>query len=523
MQIIEFSQTEFTEYLSDESRMNGRAVSLSFPKDEEEVAEILKTMHSQGIPVTIQGARTGLSGGAVPNGGHILNLSHMNRMKSLRYSKEEDAFIICVQPGVVLADLKQALREKNIVIPNSSKSTKKALALLKKTRNYFLPPDPTETLASIGGLVSCNASGACSFAYGSIRPYIAGLCVVLADGGIHHFLRGEHTCKEYRCECLLNEERLSFDLPNQRVPDIKNSAGYYAERDMDLVDLFIGSEGTLGVICEIELKLVVEPSQIWACSGFFQKREDALNFAKLLKDTRSTYKNSKLAALEYIDTSALQLLQELRMELSDHERIPDIDPAATCVYFEFHGDDQSELRANMFHALGLLESCCGDAGKTLAATDARELKILKALRHAVPESANRWIQKKIQIYPDITTICIDMAVQDGQLHELILMYQGDLEKAGIRYAIYGHMGDNHIHCNILPGNPDEFEVGFKLYQKWAKVVALWGGTLSAEHGIGKQKSRMFRDFISMTDYQKMQRIKLLFDPDNMLNRDDIFS
>lgn len=522
MQIFEFSETEYTEYLSDESQMKGHAASLSFPETEEEIAEILRAMRAKEIPVTIQGARTGLSGGAVPDGGHVLNLSRMNHVKSLRYLKKEDEFIIGVQPGYVLADLKKALRQKNIDIPNSSKSTKGALMLLKKSRNYFLPPDPTETLASIGGLASCNASGSCSFAYGSIRPYIFGLSIVLADGSIRRFIRGEHVCKGYQCGYLLNDKLVTFNLPSPRSQGIKNSSGYYSMRDMDLVDLFIGSEGTLGVISEIELRLIPEPHRIWACACFFSENENAMSFVNHMKDERSTFKNTKLAALEYIGANALQLVKELRSELPDHDKIPPFDSAATCIYFEFHGDNEAELKASMFRALELLEVCNGDAGRALAATDKRELEALKVLRHAVPEAANRWMQKKTLLNPDITVICVDMAVFNDRLQDLMMMYRDDLAKCGIQHVIYGHIGDNHIHCNLLPRNSEEFASGLKLYQSWAKVVAAWGGTLSAEHGIGKQKSGMLRGFIPKDDLQKMKRIKAIFDQNNILNQKNIF-
>lgn len=522
MQFFQFSETEYTEYLSDESRIKGHASSLSFPETEEEIAETLRTMRAKEIPVTIQGARTGLSGGAVPDGGHVLNLSRMNHVTSLRYLKNEDEFIIGIQPGYLLADLKKALRQKNIDIPNGSKSTKEAILLLKKSHNYFLPPDPTETLASIGGLASCNASGSCSFAYGSIRPYIARLSIVLADGSIHRFTRGDQVCKGYQCGCLLNDKLVSFNLPSPRLQGIKNSSGYFSSRDMDMVDLFIGSEGTLGVISEIELRLIPEPRRIWACACFFAEHENAMSFVHKMKDVRSTFKNTKLAALEYIDATALQLLEELRTELPDQDKIPPLDSAATCIYFELHGDCEAELKESMLRALELLEACNGDPAKALAATDTRELEVLKVMRHAVPEAANRWMQKKILRNPDITVICVDMAVFDDRLQDLMSMYRGDLARSGIRHVIYGHIGDNHIHCNLLPGNSEEFASGLKLYQQWAKTVASWGGTLSAEHGIGKQKSAMLKEFIAIEDYRKMQTIKSLFDPDNILNRKDIF-
>src|SRR5665647_155339 len=172
------------EYLRDESRRVGSANTISFPKTQSEVVNIVLSLVECQSLITIQGARTGITAGAVPEGGHIMNLIKMNKITGLRYDEVKNDFYMMLQSGVLLTDVKKILESKNFDTKNWSQSSIEALEVLKNSGKYFFSPDPTETTASIGGMVACNASGACSFKYGATRKYIEALKVVLVDGNI---------------------------------------------------------------------------------------------------------------------------------------------------------------------------------------------------------------------------------------------------------------------------------------------------------------------------------------------------
>lgn len=181
---------EFEEYGRDESRASGEASSISFPTTEDEVRAILEKLHAERVPVTVQGARTGLAAGAVPHGGHILNTSRMNRYLGLRRD-EQGQFLLRVEPGVVLSELRKQLGKKVLPAAGWEQASLKAYDEFQDAPEQFFPTDPTEASACLGGMAACNASGARSYAYGPMRPHITGLHVALADGDLLELQRGE--------------------------------------------------------------------------------------------------------------------------------------------------------------------------------------------------------------------------------------------------------------------------------------------------------------------------------------------
>ena len=212
-------------YLSDESRRVGTAQEIFFPDTEEDIRQLLQADKTSAV--TTQGGRTGVTAGAVPNGGMVLNLSAMNRV--LRLPQVTDDLVssgpapqsVLVQPGVLLCHLQELLGREHV----------------------FFPPDPTETTASIGGMVNCNSSGARTFRYGATRDHILALRMVLSDGDTLLIRRGECFAKagQFSLETM-GGRTISGSLPDIQMPRVsKSTAGYYIRPDMDLLDLFIGS------------------------------------------------------------------------------------------------------------------------------------------------------------------------------------------------------------------------------------------------------------------------------------------
>ena len=182
--------SSWRKYFSDESRKEGDADCIALPQNDEEVAVALREAAKNGWSVTISGARTGITAAAVPDGGLVLSLERMNHVLGLRKNERGEFFVRC-EAGVRLGDLQKSLQTG--MFADSANWPEESRALLTELREakLFYPPDPTETSASIGGTVACNASGAHTFGYGPTRPYVEAMHVILADGSDLNLRRGE--------------------------------------------------------------------------------------------------------------------------------------------------------------------------------------------------------------------------------------------------------------------------------------------------------------------------------------------
>ena len=268
--------------IADASGFEGWAERIIVPETEEQVREILAETVRTATPLTILGSRTGLTGSGVPQGGWALSLERFRKLAI------EDG-LARVGPAVTLLELRDAAA---------------------KTGRFYAP-DPTEISASIGGSIATNASGSRSFRFGSTRRHLRALKVALLDGTVRWFRRGE---------------TIDFDVPVLPNPQTtKNTAGYRLAPGMDWVDLFCGSEGTLGVTLEAEVALLPIPKHLLSGVVFFGSDDDAL-------DAVAKWRNvSELRMLEYADRPSLDLIRS---------RYPEIPRAAQAVLLiEAEGDD----------------------------------------------------------------------------------------------------------------------------------------------------------------------------------------
>ena len=515
-------------FLRDESRKKGHAVSISFPASEADVREILAVAKRRRLPVTVQGGRTGITAGAVPAGGHVLNLSRMNKITGLRHDPNSGRFFLSLQPGVALSDLRRALENKDFDAAGWQPAALEALALLRSRSSFFFPPDPTESTATIGGMIACNASGARSFKYGPTRQHIEGLRVTLADGSLATLRRGRQKAMKRKFSLLCDNGRgIEGALPSYRWPAVKNAAGYFSEEDMDLVDLFIGSEGTLGVITEAELALNPSPAFEWGVMAFFKRERDALIFVRRLRgdvvEPQTPVVRPMPVAIEFIDSRALDLLRDKKNEYDILIDIPNLPPAFhTGVYVEFHGDNEDVLSEAVTTLSELLAQCGGEESATWTAMDKREMKRLHDFRHAVPETVNLTIDERRKKEPRLTKLGTDMAVPDAELENIIGLYHAALDSISLQYVMFGHIGNNHIHVNILPESLQDYELGKNLYLEWAREAIRLGGTVSAEHGIGKLKTPLLKEMYGEEGIRQMRDVKKAFDPDLRLNQGNLF-
>ncbi len=518
---------DYGDYLRDESRRTGHAEAIAFPDNATTLRQVLEEAAGPRIPLTFQGARTGITAGAVPDGGGVVNFSRMDRILALRAGTDGVPSLI-VEPGLTLEALNQRLAARDLQIADPDAETVSQIRLLEDGPELFFAPDPTETTASLGGMTACNASGACSFRYGATRRHVRGLTVMLPDAQTLNMCRGRERGKGRRFTLTTREGReLKGELPRYRLPAVKNAAGYYVAENMDMLDLWIGAEGTLGALAAVELQLTRAPSVRWGVTAFFPSDAEALRFVRLTRGEHPDETRSHVlrpAAIEYFDCRVLRLIEEGRAANETmQQELPAIPAeAGAAVYIEYHADAEEEALNALEQLASDVAECGGDDESTWIADAPAELERLHRFRHAAPELVNLRIDEYRRQTPEVTKLGTDMAVPAEYLEKTLTMFQRDVCRQELDSVIFGHVGDNHFHVNILPATLEQFQFGKRLYAEWARRVIEWGGTVSAEHGIGKLKISFLRDLLGEEGVAGMRAVRELFDPDERMNRGNLF-
>lgn len=503
---------EFRDYLHDETKTVGRADTISFPRTEAEICGIIRRCAADGVKVTVQGNRTGLTAASVPNGGHIMSLTYMDKVLGMRIG-EDGTVYVRVQPGLSLGVFDRMIAARNFEAENWDAASLAAYETFRKMPAQYFPPDPTENSCSLGGMAACNSSGAKTFRYGPTRPYINALRAVLADGDVVALSRGGRFARGRDFSLVTEGGRtVSGRLPGYTMPNCKNASGYYAADNMDLTDLFIGSDGTLGVISELELRLIALPRVIWGVDCFFREESQALAFVEQVRERRGT-----LAAVEYFDGNALSILRKW-----DDGGCPVPEGFACMIYLEIHSGDEDAALAEIKYIGRVMEACGGDSADTWAARSLPDRNRLLELRHKVPESVNALIALRKRDIPALAKVGSDMAVPDEHLRDVAALYRRDLAKNGFEYAVWGHIGNNHLHVNVLPRSEEEMKRGKAMFLDWAKAVTAMGGTVSAEHGAGKSKANLLPILYGEQGVREMAALKRAFDPACMLGCGNLF-
>jgi len=398
----------------------------------------------------------------------------------------------------------------------------------------FYPPDPTERSCFLGGTVATNASGARTFKYGATRDYVRRLKIVLSSGDIVNLKRGKNRAGGDRLIRIPTSSGKTIEakLPSYEMPRTrKHASGYFNEPHMDALDLFIGSEGTLGVIVEVEVKLLPKPAGLLSGVVFFESENDLLAFVREAREQSLGGRGSSptpgppsgqpawggavregsiaARALEYFDNESLGFLRQ------KYPAVP--ERAAGAIFFEQETMPESE-ESSMNAWLDLLERHHALADDSWFAINEPDQAKLREFRHALPVLMNEWFARYNQ-----RKVSTDMAVPDEEFAGILRFYQDALRGGDLRYTIFGHIGDNHVHVNILPRNDDEAARAREIYLHFIRRAVAAGGTISAEHGIGKLKRDYLRELYSEEHLREMAALKRAFDPAGILGRGNIFS
>lgn len=509
---------EYPDLLRDESNYSsGRVDFLFFPKDETELSAVLREMNRQKIPVTIAGARSGLVGGSVPTSGALISLEKLDRIEAIHYNESAGEWRVIAQAAVNLNSLAALLhsRRNPFLEEHPDPAVRQAFERFKHDpRGYFYPPDPTEMSASIGGTVATNASGARSYRYGPTRSWIRSLRVFLASGEYLDIPRGKYFASPAGTFTIYNShgQGITFTIPDYELPRTKNAAGIFSAPNMDLIDLFIGSEGILGVITRVEIALLPRNNKM-ALIQFLDSEAQAIQLTQAMRRNAAL----KLDFLEFYSSSTLDLLRNLNRDAASPVDTPDIPSDAHCALFFEMDTGPTDGDAVLLELEQVAAACGADLASSWAAFDEREMEPFRKFRHLVPESINRLIAERKQSFPGIHKLGTDLAVPDEHLAEMWELYRRGCEAAGLEWYAFGHIGNNHIHVNILPRDITELEKGLELFEVFAQKAVALGGTVSAEHGIGKLKHRFFRQMFSPAEIEQMRQVKAAFDPAGILN------
>lgn len=512
--------TNFSSYLMDESKLIGAADWLFFPKSEAEIVSILNFLRKNKIRTYISAARTGIVGSCVPSSGSVLSIEKIKKIIGFGFDKNKRKYFIRVEPGITLKEINDKLMKKDL--DNITELTPNALQMFKELKKtFYYPVDPTEMSATIGGTVATNASGANTMKYGPTREWIKGLRVILSSGEILDIQRGEHFASNKNAFIVNQSDgsKIQFKIPHYIFnTKVKNAAGIYSKPNMDFIDLFIGSEGILGIITQIDI-WITEKLPLISNILFFNSEEDSISFAELMR-------NNKILSPEFIEffsCEALNLLRNVQNIDPGSMSVPKIPiEAHSAIFFDFLYSEEN-LDKIFIEINNIAEKCSTDLSNGWSGYENQDLARFKHFRHILPESINAIIAKRKQEFPELHKLGTDMSIPEDNFRDMMKYYHFVLENANLEYVIFGHIGDNHVHVNILPKNMEDLRFGEKIYELFAKKAVEYGGSISGEHGIGKIKREYLKIMYSQEDLDEMRRIKKILDPSLILNYGNIVS
>ena len=481
-------------FLSDAAHVpGGTADGVVFPANVDEVAAIVAT----GKHILPVGAQSSLTGGATPRGDVVLST------RRLSHIGEPEEGAVRVGAGVPLSELHEFLA----------------------ARDLFYPPAPTFDGAFVGGTIATNAAGAATFKYGVTRNWLNGLTVVLADGSILDLKRGNVRASE---EGLFEIETIGRGLVPVRIPTYevpthlpKLSAGYFTMAGLDLIDLFCGSEGTLGVIVEATLAVTRRPLRCVALVSCVSE-EQAVNLAAALRNhSRFLHGVFDVAAIEYIDSNSLQLLDDATFARAGERPAP----SATLLLVQMEVKDQLDAALGEFQEMLRVHRIENDPVVALP-DDERTAERLFELRESVPAAVNARVGAvKARVHPDIQKVAGDFIVPSPSIEKALALYRHAFEDRGLQYAIWGHISDGNLHPNLIPRSLDDVENGLEALREMARGVIALGGAPLAEHGVGRNplKQMFLRDLYGEKGIEEMRAVKRALDPEGKFAAGVLFS
>jgi D-lactate dehydrogenase (cytochrome) len=459
----------------------GHASGVTFPSN---IAEVAAVVRESPLVLPI-GAQSSLTGGATPRGGIVLSTRALGGISLVAPD------LVRAGAGVTMAALQQALAPHGL----------------------YYPPVPTYEGAFVGGTIATNAAGAATFKYGSTRRWVEALTVVLADGSVLELRRRETTAHQGTLEIEVPHAGVRrVPLPTHTMPNVaKHSGGYAASPTLDAVDLFIGSEGTLGVIVEAVLRVIPRPQTtlaLFPCAS----DDEAIAITGALREGHG----GEVAAVEYMGADALGHLDDQAFHKAGISRPRD---GSVLLLVQVEGAIDPFTRVLERHRVA-------EATNVALPGDTRSAARLFELREAVPAAINaRVANAKVRVDPSIEKTAGDMIVPFARLRDSLTLYRETFAARGLDHAVWGHFSDGNLHPNVIPRSMEDVVRGREALLAIGRAVVGLGGSPLAEHGVGRNavKQALLRQMYGDEGIEQMRRVKHALDPDWKLAPGVIFT
>lgn len=462
------------------ARILPRAVAV--PSDEADVASLVRWARENALPLIPRGSGSSMAGGAIGDG-VILDLSRLRRMETVNVPDRS----VVVEPGILRGELDSAAREHGL----------------------RLPVDPSSgSFCTIGGMISTNAAGSHSLAFGSMRNWVRSLRCVFDDGTIATVRRGSEAPRHVAAiERFLAGAHATIvageETSRARHRGVRKEASGYATaeyaRTYDLVDLLVGSEGTLAIIVGAKIALSPAAAATSSVLGAFASLESAVTAAIRARE-------SGAVACELLDRTFLDVARTG----AGHDDVP-VDAEAVLLA-EVEGDDAADA-AGAARAIASLFTDSGSTSVRVALDEPTETELWE-LRHAASPILSR-------LDPSLRSMQFieDGAVPPQRLAEYVRGVRESLARNGVRGVIFGHAGDAHVHVNPLidVSSPDWRARLNRILDEVTDLVARLGGTVTGEHGDGRLRTPLLPRVWSEDALHRFALVKKTFDPDGIFN------
>jgi D-lactate dehydrogenase (cytochrome) len=508
------SQSAFR-FVEDAAHYPGGHVSgVLIPRTIAEVSACLM----EGRPILAVGAQSSLTGGATPFGEVVLSTE---RLTSAEIAGDRAR----VGAGVPL----QVLQDR-----------------LAATGRWF-PPVPTYLGAFAGGAVATCAAGAATFKYGTVREWVDGLTIVLAGGDILELSRGQcHAGVDHTLAITTSTGNRIIRLPDLRMPDVpKRSAGYFIAPDMDLIDLFIGSEGTLGVIADVTFRTAPLPAGL--CRAFVPVPTEKAAIAlvtELRAVSHDTWRTQDplgidIAAIEHLDARSIEVIRHDHVDRKLEIALPEGAAVALLIDLEIsaaHAGSNLWSQLESARDAAAHDSPLGRFCRLLdrhGALDDTEIALpanreraaaFAELREAVPAGVNRRVARARQLDPAISKTAADMIVPFDRFADMMAECRRLFAARDLDLAVWGHISDGNVHPNVIPRSVRDVTEGRAAILELGRVVIEMGGCPLAEHGVGRNpgKQQLLIQLYGPDGVNAMRAIKLSLDPQGSLAPGVIF-
>jgi D-lactate dehydrogenase (cytochrome) len=475
-------------FATDSSNLPGKADALCRPTSERECAIVFRTCFRAGIPYTISAGRSNLTGSATPDGGVLVSTVNMLEPEVM---VDASAMTVRAPVGMILEDLRNQVLEQS-------------------GRELIYPVNPTSrTDAAVGGAVACNASGFTPGDIGATRAWVASVDFLFPDGMKASAGRGQVVSEAGRFVLDGGGTARDFPVPRHHRPAIKNAGGPFSAPDgsLDFVDLVVGSEGMFGLVTACTLKLEPRPRDYLDLFFSLPEEANALAFADYLRATLPGGVGT-LSALEYFGIHSRKYM--------DHEEklFRGDNPVAVYVQAplkEQRVDDAAEAWFEI-----LLASDCGlDEDAVMLLDNDRDRAVFLEARHSMPANSLEVVQHR-----GTYTIMTDTVVPPERFPEFLAFTHETIRSEGMDYLSFGHLGDCHLHFQILP-TKEQLPRGAAIYDEVVAKSADLGGIYSGEHGTGKRKRADFLRCYGPEAVEGLRQCKAAVDPEWLLNRGNV--